>query len=166
MFLGTKATFGDDRSLTNFVLKTHRVIFHFGATCATYVPNKWSTFFRQQLRWKKSWTRETLVAARILWKKHPVAAISYYQSVVLTLLSPFIVFRAVVLNPLMGTGHPWMYIAGLCLVYFFLCVVYYYFTRSRYWFYGLFFAWLYVGVLCWMNYYAMVTVSKTHWGTR
>ena len=166
MFLGTRATFGDDRSLTNFVLKTHRVIFHFGAHCSTYVPNRWPQFFRQQLRWKKSWTRETLVASRILWKKHPIAAISYYQSVLLTLMSPFIVLRAVILHPLLSGGHPGTYMLGLCLVYFFLCVVYYYFTRSRYWFYGMAFAWLYVGALCWMNYYAMVTVTRTQWGTR
>jgi hyaluronan synthase len=166
MFLGTRATFGDDRSLTNHILKTHRVVFHFGARCATYVPGNWKIFFRQQLRWKKSWTRETLAAARILWKKHPIAAISYYQSVVLTLLSPLIVIRAVLYRPLMADANPWSYLGGLFLVYFFLCLVYYYLTRSRYWFYGLAFAWLYVGVLCWMNYYAMLTVTRTHWGTR
>ena len=31
---------------------------------------------------------------------------------------------------------------------------------------GLGFAALYIGVLCWQNYYAMLTVNRTHWGTR
>jgi len=61
------------------------------------VPSRWPVFFRQQLRWKKSWTRETLVAARILCRKHPVAALSYYASVILTLFSPFIAMRAILL---------------------------------------------------------------------
>ena len=68
-FLGTAATFGDDRSLTNYILRTHQVIYHAGARCVTYVPDAWRKFFKQQLRWKKSWARETTVAARLMYQK-------------------------------------------------------------------------------------------------
>src|SRR5205823_451207 len=69
-FCGTKATFGDDRSLTNFILRDYRVLYHAGARVATYTPSRWAVFFRQQLRWKKSWFRENWIAIRFMWKKH------------------------------------------------------------------------------------------------
>ena len=41
---------------------------------ATLVYNNFrAQFFRQQLRWKKSWIRESLIAATFFWKKPPIA---------------------------------------------------------------------------------------------
>lgn len=165
-FLGTVATFGDDRSLTNFVLRRFRVIFCESARCWTYVPGTWSKYFRQQLRWKKSWTREALIASGILYKKSPIAALAFYAGTVLTLCAPFMVIRNMVILPLLYSTSFLPYVAGLVLVYLFFCCIYLYYTRASHWYYGLAFAGLYVGVLCWQNYYAMATVSKTHWGTR
>jgi hyaluronan synthase len=165
-FLGTQCTFGDDRALTNQVLKHNKVVFHHGAVAWTRAPETWSMFFRQQLRWKKSWTRETWVAAQILYRKHPIAAASYYAGIVMTLISPLIVFRALVFMPIFASATAIPYLTGLVLVYLFFCMIFRYHTASRYWLYGLAFAALYIGVLCWQNYYAIATVRKTHWGTR
>jgi hyaluronan synthase len=165
-FLGVPSTFGDDRSLTNHILKTHRVIFHNSASCWTFAPDTWRQFFRQQLRWKKSWSRETLAASKILYRKHPVAAVSYYAGVIMTLISPLIVLRALVYMPLVASATPIPYLGGLLLVYLFFCLLFRFYTGSRYWLYGIGFAALYIGVLCWQNYYAMLTVNRTHWGTR
>jgi hyaluronan synthase len=166
MFLGTIATFGDDRSLTNFVLKTHRVVFHAGAVCRTFVPSKWGVFFRQQLRWKKSWTRESLIAAKLLWRKHPIAAVSYYASVFLTVLSPIVVVNGLLYAPMTTSASCLPYLGGLLLSYFLMSLICFYHTQTRYWYYGIMFAFLYVGVLAWQNYYAMLTVNRTYWGTR
>ena len=38
-FLGQKATFGDDRSMTNFILRHHRATYQDTAVCQTIVPN-------------------------------------------------------------------------------------------------------------------------------
>lgn len=165
-FLGTQCTFGDDRSLTNAILRNNKVIFHHEALAWTRAPETWSKFFRQQLRWKKSWTRETWVAAQILYRKHPIAALSYYASVFMTLISPLIVLRALVIMPLIASATVLPYLTGLALIYLFFCLVFRYYTESRYWVYGLAFAALYVLVLCWQNYYAIATVRRTHWGTR
>ena len=166
-FMGTAATFGDDRSLTNFILKTHDVVYHAGARCATYVPRKWETFFRQQLRWKKSWIRETTIAARFMYTKHPFAVLAYYGSVIVTVVSPLVALRAVLYLPLTGGGISYApYLLGLLLVYAFFGLLYYYFTREDHWYYGMAFALIYVAVLSFQNYYALVTVNRNHWGTR
>ena len=57
-------------------------------------------------------------------------------------------------------------VAGLFLVYAFFCLLCLYYTRSRYWYYGLAFAFLYILVLSFQNYYALATVRRNHWGTR
>jgi hyaluronan synthase len=165
-FLGTRATFGDDRSLTNFVLRDYRVLFHNDATSWTYAPETWQKFIRQQLRWKKSWTRETLAAARIMWRKHPAAAFSYYMGVIMTVISPLIVLRALVYMPFMAGVSALPYLGGIVLIYLFFCLYFRYQTGASHWLYGMGFALLYVFVLCWQNYYAMLTVNRTHWGTR
>src|SRR5207237_5662645 len=62
-FLGVQATFGDDRSLTNFLLRRYKVIYSSDAVATTIVPEHHWKFLKQQLRWKKSWLRECLIAA-------------------------------------------------------------------------------------------------------
>lgn len=165
-FLGVQATFGDDRSLTNYILKSYKVMYHDRARARTNVPERWMKFFKQQLRWKKSWSRETLVATRFMYQEHPVAAFQYYVGVGLSLLSPFIVTNAVVLNPLMRDGTGWYFLGGLILTYLFMTCVCFYHTRTKYWAYGITFAVLYIGLFAWQNYYAMLTINKTKWGTR
>src|SRR5258706_5918967 len=139
-FMGERATFGDDRSLTNFVLRTHRVVFHDGARCVTYVPDTWSTFFRQQLRWKKSWSRETTVAVRQMYRLPWAAALSYYIGVVLTLLSPLVALRALIFLFALGSKACIPYLAGVFLVYLFFSLLYFYHTGEKHWYYGLAFA--------------------------
>jgi hyaluronan synthase len=165
-FLGTAATFGDDRSLTNFILRRHSVVYHAGALCHTYVPDTWRKFIRQQLRWKKSWMRETTVAARVILRKNPLAALSYYAGVVLTLLSTLVAVRALVVLPIVFGLAPWSYLGGLFLMYLLLCMLFAYFTDHSYWYYGLAFAGLYLCFFTFQNYYAMLTVNRNHWGTR
>jgi hyaluronan synthase len=166
-FLGAAATFGDDRSLTNRILKEYNVVYHAGARCSTYAPNTWPGFLKQQLRWKKSWVRETLSTCMHMWREHPAAAISYYLSVVITITSPLAVLRAFVYSPwALGTVACGPYIAGLALVFLLLGVLYYYHTQSRYWYYGLMFAAVYSWIFSIQTYYAMITVRENHWGTR
>ena len=166
-FLGQPATFGDDRSLTNFILRDYYVQYHSDARCATYTPDTWMVFFRQQLRWKKSWFRETWIAVRFMWQKHPAAVLAYYIGVLITLVSPFVLIRAMFYMPLvLGSFSFAPYIGGLLLIYAFFGLIYYYFTRGRGWYYGMAFALIYIAVLSIQNYYALLTVNKNHWGTR
>ena len=46
-FLGQKATFGDDRSMTNFILRHNRTTYQDSAVCMTIVPRSYQVFLRQ-----------------------------------------------------------------------------------------------------------------------
>jgi hyaluronan synthase len=166
-FLGAAATFGDDRSLTNRILRDYRVVYHAGARCSTFAPANWPGFMKQQLRWKKSWVRETLSTCMHMWREHPLAVIPYYISVLITITSPLAVLRAFLYSPVaLGTFACAPYVAGLALVFLLLGVLYYYYTQSRYWYYGLMFAAIYSWIFSIQTYYAVFTVRENHWGTR
>jgi hyaluronan synthase len=166
-FLGTSATFGDDRSLTNFMLRRYRVIYSATASCSTLVPETYRQFFRQQLRWKKSWVRETFIAARFMWQRHPLAAFFFYLGGIFPMVSPLVVFNALVW-PWLGYGQAasLLYIYGATLMSFLYGIYYLGRIRTSLWVYGVAFSFFYMFVLVWQTYYAMFTVRRNHWGTR
>jgi hyaluronan synthase len=165
-FLGRQATFGDDRSLTNFMLRKYRVIYHSEAVCTTIVPETYGVFFRQQLRWKKSWIRESFLACLFMWKRHPVAAFFYYSGVLFPIVAPFVVLNAIIF-PLLGFWPiSYLYIYGAMLMAGLYSLVYLAFFRNSLWVYGISFSFFYMLVLVWQTYYALFTVRQNHWGTR
>ena len=165
-FLGAPATFGDDRSLTLRVLENYHVIFHAGALCRTKVPKRWAVFFRQQLRWKKSWMRELPRACRLMLGEHPIAAVSYLASAAVTLLSPLMLFWSLIYLPVFQGTNPIFYILGFLMSYLCLSMVCFHQTGTRYWYFGPFFGAVYISVLVWQNYYAIFTLKRNGWGTR
>lgn len=58
-FLGQAATFGDDRRLTNYALRAGRVVLAERSRAETAVPERLSHYLRQQVRWNKSFIRES-----------------------------------------------------------------------------------------------------------
>ena len=59
-FLGAMATFGDDRRLTNYCLKEGRVVLQSSSKAWTLVPYRFAHYVKQQVRWNKSFFRESL----------------------------------------------------------------------------------------------------------
>jgi hyaluronan synthase len=124
---------------------------------------------KQQTRWKRSWTRESLIVGTFIWRKNPIAAVSTYISVVLPLLAPIAAIRAMVWQPLMhGTGAPVVYLGGIyaiALVY----GLYFALRQRRYdtlWLSGILFVFFYLAFLLWQTYYAILTSRTKSWGTR
>ncbi len=165
-YLGRPATFGDDRSLTNYVLGSHDAVYQHTAVTHTIVPSSYRKFYTQQMRWKRSWLRETLRACAFMWKKEPFMAISFYLGFILPLLGPVIVLRAFVFMPLAYGVWPVMYIAGVFVMSMLMCTSYLFIKRSNLWFYGVPFCFFYLFVLLWQIVWAVLTFWKSEWGTR
>jgi hyaluronan synthase len=67
-FLGQNCTFGDDRHLTNRILKTgQKVIYTEHAIGYTDTPIKYGQYYKQQTRWSKSYFREFLFNLQALF---------------------------------------------------------------------------------------------------
>jgi hyaluronan synthase len=168
-FLGRQSTFGDDRSLTNCVLRDWKVRYEAKAVSHTIVPATFHQFMRQQLRWKRSWTRESLIVSRFIWRKHPLASIATYVGILLPLVAPAIAIRTVVWQPLFGGGGaPLVYALGvyaMALGY----GLYYAVRHPRYddlWIFGVAFCFFYFFFLLWQTYFAIFTSRSADWGTR
>jgi hyaluronan synthase len=168
-FLGIESTFGDDRSLTNCVLRDWRIVYEKRAISHTIVPSTFRAFVIQQTRWKRSWTRESLQVAKFIWRKHPLAALFTYLSIVLPLIAPVAALHALVWGPLIHGGTlPLIYLAGLyalAMVY----SLYYVIFQDEYslvWLYGVLFVFFYLAIMLWQTYYAIATCRTAAWGTR
>lgn len=72
MFLGEKVQFGDDRCLTNYSILKGKTIYQSTARCITDAPSTLRQFIKQQLRWNKSFFRESLISLRTGLKKPQV----------------------------------------------------------------------------------------------
>ena len=166
-FFGQPATFGDDRSLTNSLLERgYKVVYQDDSRTTTIVPEDHGTFLRQQMRWKRSWFRETLRAMGFMWKRPPLMSLSFYLGFILPLLGPAIVVRSLLYVPLTQHRSPLVYIMGVFLMSCLMSCTYLFLKRSRLWFYGIVFCFYYMFVLIWQLPWAVLTFSKTLWGTR
>ena len=165
-FLGAPATFGDDRSLTNFIMRRYRVIYNPNAACTTLVPERWKKYLIQQVRWKKSWLRETLIAGSFMPAKNPLAALSCYIAALCSVLSPWMVGRAFYYG---ATDDPTLllhYLLGLIILGLTISL-YVYWRRPRLrWLLGVFIVAIQVVLMGPQTYYAFLTMRKNHWGTR
>jgi hyaluronan synthase len=168
-FLGAESTFGDDRSLTNCVLRGWKVRYESRAISHTIVPETFSQFMTQQVRWKRSWTRESLILGSFMYRKHPVAALSAYVGMALPLIAPVVAVRAILYMPAIeGASAPIIYVLGV----YAMAVAYglYYVairpTYSPVWVYGIVFCFFYLVFLLWQTYYAILTARTSSWGTR
>ena len=166
-FLGVPATFGDDRALTNRVLRERRVVFQATARSETVVPESLRVFLRQQLRWKKSWLRESTYVARYFWRKNPIAALFTYASIAFPLVSPIVVVHAVYLRIASGTSEGlWFYLIGTYSMALLYSLYYAYRREPGMWHHGLTFVAIYMSILVFQTYWGILTMRDNRWGTR
>lgn len=165
-FMGAPATFGDDRSLTRYILKDYDVIYNENAVCGTISPDNWKQYLNQQVRWKKSWARETLLAASFMWKKHPLAVLSFYIASVVSLMSPAVAYVSIftaITDPYAPYAY---YFVGFGL--YAVCQSIFYLKQrgGTRWLLGIWMVVSHLFLLGPQTYYAILTLRKNHWGTR
>jgi len=166
-FLGVRCTYGDDRSLTNFLLKRgYKTVYSPTARARTIVPNKLKQFYKQQVRWKKSWTRESLLATRYFWRMNPMMVLIFYTGFALTFLTPFIVIRALIWYPLTTGQIAVTYLIGLTLTSGLFSFFYRSHTQDNKWYFGFLYSFFYSLMLSWLLFYAVPTIRDQKWGTR
>ncbi|WP_235901595.1 glycosyltransferase family 2 protein [Pseudoramibacter porci] len=165
-FLGHKATFGDDRAMTNFVLRHHQCTYQDTAVCSTIVPKAHRVFLKQQMRWKRSWLRESLTAGEFMWRKEPFAMINFYIGLVVPMLAPAIVVYNLMIVPFTQHIFPKTFLLGLLLMSMMMSIAQLFFRKSSTWLFGFWFCVYYEVVLLWQMPIAWFTFWKSTWGTR
>lgn len=166
-FLGSRSTFGDDRSLTNFVMRTREVVYCRSAIATTIVPERFKKLFNQQLRWKKSWIREGVAnTGSFIWRKNPIASLSFYTNLLIPIFGPIIVIKVLLVDFATRGTLPLYYVFGIVVMSLLFGLYYYTIYPNKYWWYVLVFSLLYTFVLIWQMPYALIKLRDTKWGTR
>ncbi len=165
-FVGHRATFGDDRSLTNFIVRNNRTYYQDTAICSTIVPKSNNLFLKQQMRWKRSWLRESLMAARFMWKKEPLMSLSFYMGLVIPVAAPVIVIYNLIYIPIVHRVFPTTFLLGLLAMALMMSFAQLLLKKSKLWLYGFWFCVYYEAVLLWQMPWAWVTFWVSTWGTR
>ncbi len=165
-FLGHPATFGDDRSMTNYILKTHRTAYQDAAICSTIVPSQFNVFLKQQMRWKRSWLRESLRALTFMWKKEPLMFLFFIVGLIVPIAAPVVVVYNLIYVPIAHQVFPTTFVVGLTVMALLLSFAHLLFRKSTLWLHGLTFVLFYEFVLLWQMPIAWFTFWKSTWGTR
>src|SRR3989344_5854520 len=133
-FMGKPIIFGDDRALTNWIIREcYKTVYIAEAQAYTVVPNTLKKFLKQQVRWKKGWLINSVRIAPEIIKKDKFVAFTYLLPlIIVTLLTPIIAFKALFINPVFLGISPTYYILGIFLVSSILVVHYKVYSDDKY----------------------------------
>ncbi|GAA2524497.1 glycosyltransferase [Pilimelia columellifera] len=164
-FLGVECTYGDDRALTNRVIRAGWTAkYDSRAEAWTDAPDQYGKFFKQQLRWKKSWSREGPLLLGHIWRSRTRALPAVFVQTLAGLLSPVVLLYSLV-QPLTHGRFPVVYFVGLYLISGAYALLYRALRDDGLWpyaFLGAFFYITFSPQLLW----AILRIRDGKWGTR
>jgi hyaluronan synthase len=169
-FLGAACTFGEDRALTNYILQAgYDSVYQRSAVVYTIVPTTYRKLTKMLLRWDRSYVREELRLARILWKRplgalittmvertitnlrYPVSYATLAMLLVLIVQDPQILLRVAMSIGIMSMLYTLYYLRS---------------ERSLDFVYGIAYAYFAFVSLFWIFPYAVLTARSRSWMTR
>jgi hyaluronan synthase len=156
---------GDDRALTNMVLRRWKVIYDSEAEVWTEAPERYRQFFKQQLRWQKSFVGESLVLVRHSWRSHPLAFPAILIGAIAGLASPLVTLYQVGWQPIANGTAPVVYLLGLYVMNTSYALLYRSLRNDGVWKYAVVSAFFYVG-FSFQVFWAVIRIHDNSWGTR
>ena len=169
-FLGSRCTFGEDRAMTNYLLGVgYDALYQRTAVVHTVVPQAYGKLCRMLLRWDRSYVREEIRFARIVWKRPwPTRALALLDRCVTNGAYPIscssLGVLPVVIAAQPAVAAPILTVMGamsLFQVLYYLRV-----ERSFNFLYGVLYAYFSSLALFWIFPYAVATVRARGWLTR
>ena len=169
-FLGSRCTFGEDRAMTNFLLDAgYDTVYQRTAVVHTEVPERFKKLCKMLLRWDRSYVREEIRFARIVWKRPLLTkTIALFDRLITNLRYP-IMYVSLVLVVQLCIDDPHAIFRMLTAIGLFALLNVVYFLRSERSFaflYGVLYSYFAMFTLFWIFPYAVCTVRKRAWMTR
>lgn len=169
-FLGAACTFGEDRAMTNWILaEGYDAVYQNNAIVHTIVPVSYRQLSRMYLRWDRSYVREDLRLARIVWRRPPgIIPLVIFDKLITNLRYP-IAYALMALVLFLIPEYPQTLLrfslaVGLTAGLYSL----FYLRNERSWdaLYGVIYAYYSIVALSWIFPWAVVTVRAKSWLTR
>lgn len=169
-FLGARATIGEDRALTNDIMRLgYDSIYQRAATVQTIVPVTYNKLCRMLLRWDRSYVREELRFATIVWKRPPLARmIAVVDSAITNMRYPVMCSTFLLLGAAFY-HDPRVLLRVLAAVGLVSTIYSLFYLRSERSFnivYGILFEYFSFFLLFWIFPWAVLTVRVRGWLTR
>lgn len=169
-FMGVSCTIGEDRALTNDILEMgYDTIYQHSAVVHTVVPESYRKLCRMYLRWDRSYIREELRLARILWKRPLYSrCMTIFEQTFTNLRFP-IAWTAMGLLVMLSVQDPYTIVRALVSIGAAATLYALYYLRSeRSWdfVYGIVYAYFSFFTLFWVFPFALMTVRTKSWMTR
>ena len=169
-FLGSPCTFGEDRALTNYLFEAGwDTVYQQNAVVRTTAPASYSKLCRMFIRWDRSYVREEVRFARIVWRRPWRARLMALADRFITNLRYPIYYSSLVLFVGMAAQNPAIILRMLSVMGFVSLVNMLYFLRTERSFdfvYGVLYAYFAFFALSWIFPYALLTVRARSWLTR
>jgi cellulose synthase/poly-beta-1,6-N-acetylglucosamine synthase-like glycosyltransferase len=190
MFLGQPFRFATDRTLTGFVLgapyvgkklkhrfrstrfmqtdypvRKYKIVYTKSARALTHVPETFRSVLKQQIRWKKSFIRNTFFTGSFYWRMPLIPALAYYAHVLFVACGPYIVFRHLIYLPVHGNAYTFiLYVSGIIFIGFMFGLAFKLENpTSRRWIYRPFMSLFSTLVLSWLIIYSAFTIRNMKW---
>lgn len=169
-FLGARCTFGEDRALTNDILaRGYDAVYQSSAVVHTIVPETYTKLAKMYLRWDRSYVREELRFARIVWHR-PLGAmvLAVVEKFVTNLRYPvaWTAMALLVMNTIENPEMPLRTLFAIGVASAFYMLYYLYSERSWRFLYGILYSYFAFFTLWWIFPYAILTVRARSWLTR
>ena len=169
-FLGAPATIGEDRALTNDILRQgYDSVYQRGAVVFTVVPTTYGKLSRMLLRWNRSFIREELRFALIVWRRPLGARLIALFDLTITNLRYPVMFLTLLLLGIYFLSDAWVLprvLVAIGTVSFFYSLYYLRSERSFNMVYGVLFEYFSFFLLFWIFPWALLTVRTRGWLTR
>lgn len=168
VFLGKKQTYGDDRALTNFVLREGMALYQSNAQCFTEVPTHFKKFLKQQVRWSKSFFRESYFGLKNTWKYKKV--IPFIWILIELALFPVFLASLMYIVYLIITGQftksNFIILLIFTIVNSYIRNLYYISINKRTFLIAPIYSFIHLFFLTPIRLWALFTLRDTKWGTR
>ena len=169
-FLGSRCTFGEDRAMTNYLFAAgYDAVYQRTAVVHTVVPHVYSKLCKMLLRWDRSYVREEIRFARILWKRPwATRAIALFDRFVTNMRYPVFYASLGLLPFLVAQDHSILIrlLIAMGLISLFNMLYYLRSEKSFDFLYGVLYTYFATFGLFWIFPYAVATVRARAWLTR
>ncbi len=169
-FLGAQCTYGEDRAMTNYILgRGYDTVYQRTGVVHTIVPLTYRKLCKMFLRWDRSYVREEIRLAYLVWRRPPLPRLIAVLDGIITNLRYPAGYLAMGLLVYLSFHDPLTIVRVLLVMGFMATLNMVYFLRSeRSWdaIYGILYAYYSAFALIWIFPYAVLTVRARSWLTR
>lgn len=171
-FLGVKTDIGEDRAMTNMIMKQgFNILFQSNALVYTNIPETYKTLRRMFTRWERSNVRENIMMSKFAFGKFRTASTLKPRILLfnqwLTIISAY---PSLIVMLLIIASYPRLFLSSTIIsvaIFSIIPAVYYglkYSKRNSIWIftYNIFYSF----TLFWITPYAILTASRRGWLTR